>query len=63
MVFALPDEFHRNPDSRHDHRRYGRSLVAQTMNWRKVAEILGHAPRTVATHAFAYPLPGLSGQA
>lgn len=63
VVLALQDEIRRSGDSRYDHRLHGILLVAQGMSGRRVAELLGDAPRTVAYWVRRFEEDGLAGLA
>ncbi len=61
MVLGLQDEIRRSEESRYDHRLHGVLLVAQGMSCRRVAQLLGDAPRTVAYWIRRFEQDGLSG--
>lgn len=61
VVQALQDEIRRSPDSRYDHRLHGVLLVAQGLNCREVAKLLGDGPRTVQLWVRRFEAEGLAG--
>jgi transposase len=63
VILILQDEIRRSYEARYDHRLHAILLVAQGMSCRKVAEILGDSPRTVAYWAKRFETEGLSGLA
>ena len=63
VILGLQDEIRRSDESRYDHRLHGVLLVAQGMSCRKVAELLGDGPRTVAYWVRRFEEEGLAGLA
>lgn len=61
VILALQDEIRRSHESRYDHRLHGILLVAQGMSCRKVARLLGDAPRTIAYWVRRFEEEGLAG--
>lgn len=61
MTFALQDEIRRSAEARYDHRLHGVLLVAQGMNCREVAEVLGDAPRTIEYWVHRFEARGFAG--
>lgn len=61
IILALQDEIRRSEEARYDHRLHGLLLVAQGLSARKVAELLGDAPRTVAYWVRRFEEEGLAG--
>ena len=61
VIMALQDEIRRSSEARYDHRLHSVLLVAQGMNCREVAELLGDAPRTVEYWVNRFLEDGLSG--
>jgi len=63
VILILQDEIRRSYEARYDHRLHAILMVAQGMSCRKVAELLGDAPRTVAYWVSRFESEGLSGLA
>ena len=63
VVLILQDEIRRSYEARYDHRLHAILMVAQGMNCRQVAELLGDSPRTVAYWVNRFEAEGLSGLA
>jgi transposase len=63
MVLALQDEIRRNDQARYDHRLHGVLLVAQGMSCRRVAQLLGDAPRSVENWVNGFEQHGLKALA
>ena len=61
MIFALHDEIRRNDDARYDHRLHALLLVAQGISCRRVAQLLGDAPRTIAYWVNRFENEGFAG--
>lgn len=61
VILALQDEIRRSTEARYDHRLHGILLVAQGMSCNRVAQLLGDAPRTVASWARRFDQEGLAG--
>jgi len=63
VILILQDEIRRSYEARYDHRLHAILMVAQGMSCRKVAELLGDSPRTVAYWVNRFEAEGLSGLA
>ena len=63
VILILQDEIRRSYEARYDHRLHAILMVAQGMSCRKVAHLLGDAPRTVAYWVSRFEAEGLSGLA
>jgi len=63
MCLALQDEIRRSEESRYDHRLHGVLSVAQGMNYREVARLLGDSARSVQYWVHRFEAEGLSGTA
>ena len=63
VILILQDEIRRSYEARYDHRLHAILMVAQGMNCRQVAKLLGDAPRTVAYWVNRFEAEGLSGLA
>ena len=61
VVFALQDEIRRSDEARYDHRLHALLLVAQGMSCRRVAQLLGDSPRTIAYWVKRFENEGFSG--
>jgi|SRR5215831_374086 len=61
LILGLQDEIRRSEEARYDHRLHGILLVAQGLSGRKVAELLGDAPRTVQYWVKRFEQDGLAG--
>lgn len=61
MVLALQDEIRRSSEARYDHRLHAVLLVAQGMSCRRVADVLGDAPRTVEYWVHRFQRDGFGG--
>lgn len=61
VILILQDEIRRSYEARYDHRLHAILMVAQGMSCRKVAALLGDAPRTVAYWVRRFESEGLSG--
>ena len=61
MFFALQDEIRRIDEARYNHRLHALLLVAQGMNCRKVAQLLGGAPRTIVYWVNRFENEGFAG--
>lgn len=61
VVFAIQDEIRRNDEARYDHRLHALLLVAQGMSCRRVAQLLGDAPRTIAYWVNRFENEGFAG--
>ena len=62
-ILILQDEIRRSYEARYDHRLHAVLMVAQGMSCRKVAQLLGDAPRSVAYWVSSFESVGLSGLA
>ena len=63
VILILQDEIRRSYEARYDHRLHAILMVAQDMSCRKVAQLLGDSPRTVAYWVKRFEAEGLSGLA
>lgn len=63
VILILQDEIRRSYEARYDLRLHAILMVAQGMSCRKVAELLGDSPRTVAYWVNRFEAEGLSGLA
>ena len=63
VILILQDEIRRSYEARYDHRLHAILMVAQGMSCRKVAQLLGDSPRTVAYWVQRFETEGLSGLA
>ena len=63
IILALQDEIRRSHEARYDHRLHAVLLVAQGMSGRKVAQLLGDSPRSVAYWVRRFEEEGLAGLA
>ena len=63
IILILQDEIRRSYEARYDHRLHAILMVAQGMSCRKVAQMLGDSPRTVAYWVQRFEAEGLSGLA
>ena len=63
IILGLQDEIRRSEEARYDHRLHAVLLVAQGMSGRKVAQLLGDSPRTVAYWVRRFEEEGLAGLA
>ncbi len=61
VILGLQDEIRRSEEARYDHRLHGILLVAQGLSGRKVAKLLGDAPRTVQYWVKRFEQDGLAG--
>ena len=63
VIHILQDEIRRSYQARYDHRLHAMLLVAQGMSCRKVSELLGDSPRSVAYWVSRFENEGLAGLA
>ena len=63
VIHILQDEIRRSYEARYDHRLHAILLVAQGLSCRRVSELLGDAPRTVAYWVQRFENEGLAGLA
>jgi transposase len=63
VILILQDEIRRSYEARYDHRLHAILMVAQGLSCRKVAELLGDSPRTIAYWVNRFEADGLSGLA
>lgn len=63
VIHILQDEIRRSYQARYDHRLHAILLVAQGISCRKVSELLGDSPRSVAYWVNRFESEGLAGLA
>ena len=63
IILILQDEIRRTHEARYDHRLHAILLVAQGLSSRKVAQLLGDSPRSVAYWVKRFNEEGLAGLA
>ena len=63
MQIAVQQEILRSEDSRYDHRLHGILLVCSGQSCYKVAELLGHSPRTIQSWVRRFERSGFAGLA
>jgi transposase len=61
VVFSIQDEIRRSDEAKYDHRLHALLLVAQGMSCRRVAQVLGDAPRTIAYWVNRFENEGFAG--